>query len=108
MSEYEVVSYEVKPVEGDEQVELVIHASDGSRWEYGIPYSVSSGRYTFEEVDVLAIDFGDEFADEVTAKLDEHENQIPAPLERDAHVPTRARGSIFRSEHPINKRTTGL
>jgi len=71
MSEYEVVSYEVKPVEGDEQVELVIHASDGSRWEYGIPYSVSSGRYTFEEVDVLAMDFGDEFADEVTAKLDE-------------------------------------
>ena len=71
MSEYEVVSYEVKPVEGDEQVELVIHASDGSRGEYGIPYSVSSGRYTFEEGDVLAMDFGDEFADEVTAKLDE-------------------------------------
>ena len=71
MSEYEVVSYEVKPVEGDEQVELVIHATDGSRWEYGIPYSVTSGRYTFEEVDVLAMDFGDEFAEEVTAKLDE-------------------------------------
>ena len=71
MSEFEVVSYEVKPVEGDEQVELVIHASDGSTWEYGIPYSPSSGRYTFEEVDVLAMDFGDEFAEEVTAKLDE-------------------------------------
>ena len=56
MSEYEVVSYEVKPVEGDEQVELVIHATDGSTWEYGIPYSVSSGRYTFEEVDVLAME----------------------------------------------------
>ena len=71
MSEYEVISYEVKPVEGDEQVELVIHAGDGSTWEYGIPYSPSSGRYTFEEVDVLAMDFGDEFAEEVTAKLDE-------------------------------------
>ncbi len=71
MSEYEVTSYEVKPVEGDEQVELVIHATDGSRWEYGIPYSASSGRYTFEEVDVLATDFGDEFAEEVTVKLDE-------------------------------------
>ena len=70
MSEYEVVSYEVKPVEGDAQVELVIHATDGSRWEYGIPYSSTSGRYTFEEVDVLAMDFGDEFAEEVTAKLD--------------------------------------
>jgi hypothetical protein len=71
MSEYKVDSYEVKPVEGDHQVELVIHAGDGSTWEYGIPYSPSSGRYTFEEVDVLAMDFGDEFAEEVTAKLDE-------------------------------------
>jgi hypothetical protein len=71
MSEYEVASYEVKPVDGDEQVELVIHSTDGSRWEYGIPYSVTSGRYTFEEVDVLATDFGDEFAEEVTVKLDE-------------------------------------
>ncbi len=42
MSEYEVVSFEVKPVEGDTQVELVINASDGSTWEYGIPYSPSS------------------------------------------------------------------
>ena len=71
MSEYEVVSVEVKPVEGDTQVELVINASDGSTWEYGIPYSPSNGRYTFEEVDVLAMDFGDEFAEEVTEKLDE-------------------------------------
>ena len=53
MSEYDVVSFEVKPVEGDTQVELVINASDGSTWEYGIPYSPTSGRYTFEEVDVL-------------------------------------------------------
>ena len=49
----------------------MIHAGEGSTWEYGIPYSPSSGRYTFEEVDVLAMDFGDEFAEEVTAKLDE-------------------------------------
>ncbi len=70
MSEYDVVSFEVKPVEGDTQVELVINASDGSTWEYGIPYSPTSGRYTFEEVDVLAMDFGDEFAEEVTEKLD--------------------------------------
>jgi hypothetical protein len=71
MSEYKVTSYEVKPIEGDDQVELVIHAADGSTWEYGIPYSPGSGRYTFEEVDVLAMDFGDEFAEEVTLKLDE-------------------------------------
>ena len=71
MSEYEVDSYEIRPVEGDDQVEVVIHASDGNKWEYGIPFSRSSGRYTFEEIDVLAMDFGDEFASELTAKLDE-------------------------------------
>ena len=70
MSNFTVVSYTVLPVEGDDQVEVVIHASDGSKWEYGIPFSRSSGRYMFEEIDVLRMDFGDEFADELTGKLD--------------------------------------
>ncbi len=67
---YDVDSYEVKPVEGDDQIAVIILASDGSRWEYGIPFSRSTGRYQFEEIDVLAMDFGEEFADELTAKLD--------------------------------------
>lgn len=70
MANYEVTSYHVRPVEGDDQVEVVIHASDGSKWEYGIPFSRSTGRYMFEEIDVLAMDFGDEFAEELTAKLE--------------------------------------
>ena len=71
MSEYEVVSYTVEPVEGDDQIAITIHASDGNKWEYGVPYSRSTGRYTFEEIDVLENDFGDEFAEELTDKLDE-------------------------------------
>ena len=71
MSEFEVVSFTVEPVEGDDQIAITIHASDGNKWEYGVPYSPSSGRYTFEEIDVLAVDFGDEFAEELTEKLDE-------------------------------------
>lgn len=71
MSEFEVVSYTVEPVEGDDQVAITIHASDGNKWEYGVPYSPSTGRYTFEELDVLAADFGEEFAEELEAKLDE-------------------------------------
>ncbi len=70
MANYEVTSYTVQPVEGDDQVEVVIHASDGSKWEYGIPFNRATGRYQFEEIDVLAMDFGDEFAEELTAKLD--------------------------------------
>lgn len=70
MSEYEVDEWEVKPVEGDDQIELVITSTDGNRWEYGIPFSKSSGRYTFEEIDVIATDFGEELAEEVTERLD--------------------------------------
>ena len=70
MANYSVKSYTVLPVEGDDQVEVVIHAADGSKWEYGIPFSRATGRYMFEEIDVLRMDFGDEFAEELTAKLD--------------------------------------
>ena len=70
MSTYEVKSYTVRPVEGDDQVEVVIHASDGNKWEYGIPFSRATGRYMFEEIDVLAMDFGDDFAEELKGKLD--------------------------------------
>jgi hypothetical protein len=69
MANYEVKSYTVRPVEGDDQVEIVIHASDGNKWEYGIPFNRTTGRYTFEEIDVLAMDFGDEFAEELKEKL---------------------------------------
>jgi hypothetical protein len=70
MSAYEVESYDLKPVDGDEQIELIIHATDGSTWEYGIPYT-SSGRYMFEEIDVIEMDFGPDFSEELTGKLDE-------------------------------------
>ncbi|MFT5050609.1 MAG: hypothetical protein ACI8QZ_002011 [Chlamydiales bacterium] len=70
MSEYEVISFTVEPVEGDDQIAITINASDGNKWEYGIPFSRSSGRYTFEEIDVLAMDFGDEFAEELSEKLE--------------------------------------
>lgn len=70
MSTYSVKSFNVAPVEGDDQIEVVIHASDGSKWEYGIPFSRSTGRYMFEEIDVIAMDFGDEFAEELTARIE--------------------------------------
>ena len=70
MSSYQVKSYTVLPIEGDDQIEVVILAVDGSRWEYGIPFSRSTGRYMFEEIDVLAMDFGDEFAAELARKIE--------------------------------------
>ncbi|MCZ6598191.1 MAG: hypothetical protein O7B99_11180 [Planctomycetota bacterium] len=71
MPNYEVVNYLIRPVEGDDQIELVINASDGSTWEYGIPFSRSSGRYMFEEIDVLEMDFGEEFSEKIASELDD-------------------------------------
>ncbi|MEZ6014909.1 MAG: hypothetical protein R3F49_07345 [Planctomycetota bacterium] len=70
MSEFEVVSYSVEPVEGDDQIAITIHASDGNKWEYGVPFNPASGRFTFEERDVLAADFGDEFVEELEVKIE--------------------------------------
>lgn len=63
--------YHIKPVEGDDQVELVIHSTDGHVWEYGIPFSRETGRYAFEEIDVLELDFGNEFRRKVEDELDD-------------------------------------
>jgi len=71
MADYDVDKFEVAPVEGDDQIAVTITATDGSIWEYGIPFSRSTGRYQFEEIDVLEMDFGEEFAEELTEKLDE-------------------------------------
>ena len=78
MTNYEVVDYKIRPVEGDDQIELVINASDGSTWEYGIPFSRSTGRYMFEEIDVLEMDFGEEFSEKVAAELDDLVGKLTA------------------------------
>lgn len=70
MATYEVTSYSVQEVEGDDQIAVTIHASDGNKWEYGIPFSRSSGRYQFPEIDVLEVDFGSEFTNELVAKIE--------------------------------------
>jgi hypothetical protein len=70
MTHYEVVKYTVEPVEGDDQIAVTIHASDGNKWEYGIPFNRSSGRYQFPEIDVLEVDFGEEFARELGERVE--------------------------------------
>lgn len=70
MTHYEVVSYTVEPVEGDDQIAVTIHASDGNKWEYGIPFNRASGRYQFPEIDVLEVDFGADFARELGERVE--------------------------------------
>jgi len=71
MPEYEAKEYVIRPVEGDTQIELIIYGTNGLRWEFGIPYSKSTGLYQFEEIHVLTMDFGSELTDKITAEIDE-------------------------------------
>jgi hypothetical protein len=70
MANYEIARYTLEPVDGDDQIALTIHATDGSKWEYGIPYNRATGRYTFEEIDVLEMDFGDEFTEPLRKEIE--------------------------------------
>lgn len=70
MATYEVTSYSVQEVEGDDQIAVVINASDGNKWEYGIPFSRTSGRYQFPEIDVLEVDFGSAFTTELVEQIE--------------------------------------
>ncbi len=70
MANYDVVKYTVEPVDGDDQIAVTIHASDGNKWEYGIPFNRSSGRYQFPEIDVLELDFGEDFARELIEQVE--------------------------------------
>jgi hypothetical protein len=71
MADFKVANHILRPVEGDEQLELIIESTDGAKWEYGIPYSPTTGRYQFEEIDVIAMDFGEDFSQQLTEELDE-------------------------------------
>lgn len=70
MASYDVVRHTLEPVEGDTQIALTIWATDGSKWEYGIPYNPASGRYTFEEIDVLEMDFGADFTEPLVDEIE--------------------------------------
>jgi hypothetical protein len=70
MADYEVERHTLEPVEGDDQIALTIFATDGSKWEYGIPYNPKTGRYTFSEIDVLENDFGDDFTEPLIDEIE--------------------------------------
>ncbi|MHC4262837.1 MAG: hypothetical protein ACYSWX_09965 [Planctomycetota bacterium] len=76
MSDYEVERHTLEPVEGDDQIALTIFATDGSKWEYGIPFNRATGRYTFEEIDVLTNDFGEDFTEPLIDELEALVNDL--------------------------------
>lgn len=71
MPEYELDSYRMGQHGDDDIVELIIHSTDGHTWEYAIPFSRATGRYAFEEIDVVELDFGDELREKISDELDD-------------------------------------
>ena len=55
----------------DDIVELIMNSTDGHRWEYAIPFSRATGRYSFEEIDVVELDFGEDVRNQISEELDE-------------------------------------
>ena len=67
---YTALSHKIIPVEGADQVELVIEGSNGLTWSFGIPFSRATGRIDFDEVDIVEVDFGEEFTEMALEKIE--------------------------------------
>jgi len=68
---YKALSHKVVRVPDADQVELVIEGDNGLTWTFGIPFSRATGRIDFEEVHVVELDFGAEFAEMAGEEIEE-------------------------------------
>ncbi|MFN0206287.1 MAG: hypothetical protein ACKVS6_08225 [Planctomycetota bacterium] len=61
--------YKITVTDSDDQVEVVLRAPNGDKWEYGIPFNRETSRFDFEDIKVIEMDFGTEFADKLTSDI---------------------------------------
>ncbi len=61
--------YKITVSPDDQQVEVTLRAPNGDKWEYGIPYNTETGRFDFEDIKVIEIDFGSEFAEKMLGDI---------------------------------------
>ena len=69
MPEYTANSHKISRVGEQDIIELIIYG-DEHTWEYAIPFSRTTGRYDFEEISVLELDFGTEYREQISDELD--------------------------------------
>ncbi|HKE02347.1 MAG TPA: hypothetical protein VKE69_15120 [Planctomycetota bacterium] len=60
--------YRISVHPDDRMIEVVLRSPNGDKWEYGIPYN-ESGRFAFEDIKVVELDFGSEFAERMLADI---------------------------------------
>jgi hypothetical protein len=56
-------------ISDDDQIEVTLRAPNGDKWEYGILFNRESGRFAFEDVKVVEIDFGADFAERLVSDI---------------------------------------
>lgn len=61
--------YKITVSPDDEQIDVILRAPNGDKWEYGIPFNRESGRFAFEDVKVIELDFGSEFAERLVSDI---------------------------------------
>ncbi|MBL8695018.1 MAG: hypothetical protein JNJ88_13065 [Planctomycetes bacterium] len=61
--------YKISVETEDGQVEVVLRAPNGDKWEYGIPFDRQTGRFAFEDIKVIELDFGADFAEKMLSDI---------------------------------------
>lgn len=61
--------YKISVESEDGQVEVVLRAPNGDKWEYGIPFDRQTGRFAFEDIKVIELDFGADFAEKMLSDI---------------------------------------
>jgi hypothetical protein len=61
--------YKISVHPDDRMIEVVLRSPNGDKWEYGIPYNRESGTFAFEDIKVIEIDFGTEFAEKLLGDI---------------------------------------
>ncbi|MBI3819238.1 MAG: hypothetical protein HY286_11140 [Planctomycetes bacterium] len=61
--------YKIIVSDSDDQIEVVLRAPNGDKWEYGVPFNRETGRFDFEDIKVIELDFGSDFADQMISDI---------------------------------------
>jgi len=71
--------YKISVHDDDDLVEVVLRSPSGDKWEYGIPFNRATGRFDFEDIKVVELDFGEQFAERMLGDI---RNAVRAAISR--------------------------
>ena len=72
-----MANYQIRKDPHKNLLELTLENEAGERWEYGIPFN-HRGEFDFDDIHPISLEFGDEFAEDLMAAL---ENAVEEALQ---------------------------